>query len=47
MTKKQVRAFLGLAGYYRCFIPNFSSTAVPLSDLTRKGQPEKVRWGPG
>ncbi len=24
-TKRQVRAFLGLAGYYRCFIPNFSS----------------------
>ncbi len=26
-TKSQVRAFLGLAGYYRCFIPNFSSLA--------------------
>ncbi len=42
----QVRAFLGLAGYYRCFIPNFSSLASPLTDLTRKGQPEKVPWGP-
>uniref|UniRef100_A0A9J8BMN8 Gypsy retrotransposon integrase-like protein 1 n=1 Tax=Cyprinus carpio carpio TaxID=630221 RepID=A0A9J8BMN8_CYPCA len=41
-TKTQVRAFLGLAGYYRCFIPNFSSLASPLTDLTRKGQPEKV-----
>ncbi|KAL0200309.1 hypothetical protein M9458_003496, partial [Cirrhinus mrigala] len=38
-TKTQVRAFLGLAGYYRCFIPNFSSLASPLTDLTRKGQP--------
>ncbi len=45
-TKTQVRAFLGLAGYYRCFIPNFSSLASPLTDLTRKGQPEKVPWGP-
>ncbi len=44
-TKTQVRAFLGLAGYYRCFIPNFSSLAAPLSDLTRKGQPEKTPWG--
>ncbi|KAL0148983.1 hypothetical protein M9458_055787 [Cirrhinus mrigala] len=45
-TKSQVRAFLGLAGYYRCFIPNFSSLAAPLTDLTRKGQPEKIRWTP-
>ncbi|KAL1246941.1 hypothetical protein QQF64_034696 [Cirrhinus molitorella] len=43
-TKSQVRAFLGLAGYYRCFIPNFSTLASPLTDLTRKGQPEKVKW---
>ncbi len=45
-TKTQVRAFLGLAGYYRCFIPNFSSLAAPLTDLTRKGQPERVIWSP-
>ncbi len=45
-TKTQVRAFLGLAGYYRCFIPNFSSLAAPLTDLTRKGQPECVVWSP-
>ncbi|KAI2644391.1 Retrovirus-related Pol polyprotein from transposon 17.6 [Labeo rohita] len=43
-TKTQVRAFLGLAGYYRFFIPNFSTLASPLTDLTRKGQPEKVIW---
>ncbi|KAL1252623.1 hypothetical protein QQF64_017316 [Cirrhinus molitorella] len=45
-TKTQVRAFLGLAGYYRCFIPNFSSLATPLTDLTRKGKPEKIVWTP-
>ncbi|KAL0148818.1 hypothetical protein M9458_055827 [Cirrhinus mrigala] len=43
-TKTQVRAFLGLAGYYRCFIPSFSSMAAPLTDLTRKGQPDRIRW---
>nr|XP_034310606.1 uncharacterized protein LOC117680625 [Crassostrea gigas] len=43
-TKKQVRAFLGLAGFYRKFIPNFSAIAIPLSDLTKKGQPNKVIW---
>ncbi len=45
-TKTQVRAFLGLAGYYRCFIPNFSSLTASLTDLTRKGQPEKIQWTP-
>ena len=32
--KTGVRAFLGLAGYYRRFIPNFASQAAPLTDLT-------------
>ena len=40
-----MRSFMGLAGYYRDFIPNFAAIAVPLSDLTRKGQPNKVEWG--
>ena len=44
-TKKQVRSFMGLAGYYRDFIPNFAAIAAPLSDLTRKGQPNIVEWG--
>ncbi|XP_070206100.1 uncharacterized protein [Littorina saxatilis] len=43
-TKKQVRAFLGLAGYYRKFIPNFSAIALPLSDLTKKNSPNTVVW---
>lgn len=43
-TKREVRAFIGLAGYYRNFIPNFSSIAVPLTDLTKKGSPNSVNW---
>ena len=43
-TKKQVRSFLGLIGYYRNFIAHFSTVSAPLSDLTKKGQPNKVRW---
>ena len=42
MTKKDVRAVLGLTGYYRKFIPNYSTIAVSLTDLTRKAQPCQV-----
>ena len=35
--KKKVRAFLGLAGYYHCFVPHFSTIAEPLTELN-KGQ---------
>ncbi|XP_076454791.1 uncharacterized protein LOC143289631 [Babylonia areolata] len=45
-TKTQVRAFLGLVGYYRKFIPNFSAIAFPLTNLTRKGAPNNVVWTP-
>ncbi|GFT61271.1 retrovirus-related Pol polyprotein from transposon 17.6 [Trichonephila clavipes] len=33
---KQVQNFLGLTGYFRKFIPEYSKIAKPLSDLLRK-----------
>ena len=45
-TKKEVRSFLGLTGYYRKFIPNYSSVTSPLTDLTRKCMPNLVVWSP-
>ena len=44
-TKTQIRSFLGLAGYYRKFIPDFAAIASPLTDSTRKGEPNKIKWG--
>ncbi|GJW86546.1 putative reverse transcriptase domain-containing protein [Tanacetum coccineum] len=37
-TPSEVRSFLGLAGYYKCFIENFSKIAKPLTSLTQKNQ---------
>jgi len=36
---RQLKGFLGLAGYYRRFIPNFSKIAKPLTQLLRRNIP--------
>jgi hypothetical protein len=42
-TLTQLQSFLGLAGFYRCFMRDFSTIAAPLNDLTKKGVP--FYWG--
>ncbi|GJV32124.1 putative reverse transcriptase domain-containing protein [Tanacetum coccineum] len=41
-TPSEVRSFMGLAGYYRRFVENFSKIAKPLTLLTQKNQ--KYEW---
>ncbi|KAL5583161.1 hypothetical protein UlMin_015603 [Ulmus minor] len=38
----EVRSFLGMAGYYRRFVEDFSRIAMPLTNLTRKNV--KFEW---
>ncbi|KAI2646047.1 Retrovirus-related Pol polyprotein [Labeo rohita] len=40
---RQLRAFLGLASYYRKFVPGFATVAAPLHQLTKKSQ--RFQWG--
>lgn len=47
---KQVKSFLGFAGYYRRFIPAFSKVAAPLNALTRgtatHSKTASIKWSP-
>ena len=44
-SKRGLRSFLGLTGFHRDQIPNYAAIAVPLTNLLRKGQPNKLSWG--
>jgi hypothetical protein len=42
-TLTQLQSFIGLAGFYRCFVRDFSTIAAPLNDLIKKGV--SFHWG--
>jgi hypothetical protein len=42
-TLSHVQSFLGLAGFYRCFVKDFSIIAASLNELTKDGVP--LSWG--
>ena len=39
---RDIRKFLGLTNYYRCFVKNFAKVALPMNQLTRKDK--KWKW---
>lgn len=41
-TKRDIRAFLGLVGYYNHYIPEFSDISSPLADALRKSAKNKI-----
>ncbi|XP_076454781.1 uncharacterized protein LOC143289623 [Babylonia areolata] len=43
-TKKELRSFLNLCGFYRAYIKKYSEIATPLTDPTKKMHPEKIQW---
>lgn len=45
-TKKELRAYLGTTGFYRSYIAGYSDIAAPLTDKTKKQEPERVKWSP-
>ena len=43
-TRKQVKSFLGLVGYYRQHIPAFASITAPLNAISGNTSPRLVKW---
>ncbi|KAF0045874.1 hypothetical protein F2P81_002403 [Scophthalmus maximus] len=41
-TKRQVKTFLGLVGYYQCFIPHLATMPAPLHKMTEIKHPHHV-----
>ena len=43
-TKKQIRQFLGLTGYYRRFVPKYAEHTYYLTEATRKTAPDRAKF---
>lgn len=41
---KELRSFLGMAGFYSKFIPNFSSRVAALTDMVGSRSPNQLIW---
>ncbi|XP_062569214.1 uncharacterized protein LOC134231291 [Saccostrea cucullata] len=44
ITKRDLKSFLGLTGYYRQYIQNYAKISVTLTDMLKKMQPNKIKW---
>ena len=45
-NKKEMRSFLGLTGFYRSYVKNYADIATPLTNMTKKENPDHLQWNP-
>jgi hypothetical protein len=43
-TKKEVKQFLGMVGYYQMYIKDYARKAAPLTDRLGKAHPKRISW---
>ena len=43
-TKRQLKSFLGLTGYFRDYIDKYATIAFPLTELLKGTKPERFTW---
>nr|XP_034959492.1 uncharacterized protein LOC118079431 [Zootoca vivipara] len=43
-TKRQLRGFLGMAGFCRSWIAGYAELTKPLTAMTRQDHPDKLKW---
>jgi hypothetical protein len=44
LTKKDIRIFLGITGYYRKYVPQYASITACFTDALRKKAPNTIYW---
>lgn len=44
VTKKNLKSFLGLTGYYRAYIAKYAEISVLLTNMLKKSEPTKLKW---
>jgi len=43
-SKDELKSQLGMLGFYRCYLPNYSKIAEPLRKMLKKLSPAVLQW---